>query len=1012
MLGKRIWKITEFSIASLSLILLAGCDRDRFSLACPPVEISSSPPLTQIPPNPQREYLYLNGIWQFVPAVSQNEHHPPPEGWGKIQVPGDWQAENMESVPGILERGTGQVWDNFKGKMLSKAWYRKTIKIPEHWRDRAIVLSLDRLSTDAEIYLNHSPCGAIASPYGAVEITSRVEAGEEISLDLLVVAARDENEKTAIMTPNEIFTTESELESRGLIGEVRLLSYPKGAYISDIFVQPSTRDRTLKLDLELTDIPRTTEAKITAKLFNEAGKLEKEFTDTARLTAKVKQNLELIWNWENPRLWDLEQPNLYTLRLEIEGEGIRDRYDQSFGFREFWIEGKKFYLNGKEIRWRPTLHDDAWQGWGVGNPQVLDRILEGYLKTGYNIAMPWPWNHFERGKWHFRSLLAERADLKGFPLILPALDAVRDGYPQRWKQGGKQEWKAKMLRELRRDRNHPSILFWANSPNYFGHSDDQNPRRIGIQEFSGGLTQVENERIEKIRPLARDILETIKQYDPTRPVMMHQGGFFGDIYALNSYLNLIPLQEREEWLSHWQEFGEMPYMVVEFGTPLHPTMMRGRNGFVRSIFSEPLLTEFSAIYWGNEAYQLETSAYRQKIADYFLGEQKYKNFHGQPELFFSPAFQQLQQLFITNTWRSWRTMGITGGMIPWENAQGWDILPEGRERVNLETLKEGHRGVYLPRIEKRFFNYLQSPSYRLYPAGNALLTNNSETLAWIAGHPHFTSKDHNFSSGENLAKQLVLINDSRDNQSFSITWTIRVGKRSIASGEKTGTLQPAQNLFCPINSDLPEVVTKTDGQIQLKAKIGDRVHSDRFNFRVFPPPVHRDRPVTLFDPIGKTTQMLKRLGFSIRDRNIHNDSLFIIGREALSSKAKIPIDLESFVREGGRVLILTQHPQWFADRANFRVAKHLSRRVFPLQSHHPILQGLDELDLRDWRGESTLVEAYPNTLKTGQEWTEKGTPKYGWHWSNRGTVSSAMLEKPHLSSWRPILEGEFALAYS
>jgi beta-galactosidase len=36
----------------------------------------------------------------------------------------------------------------------------------------------------------------------------------------------------------------------------------------------------------------------------------------------------------------------------------------------------------------------------------------------------------------------------------------------------------------------------------------------------------------------------------------------------------------------------------------------------------------------------------------------------------------------------------------------------------------------------------------------------------------------------------------------------------------------------------------------------------------------------------------------------------------------------------------------------------------------------------------------------------------GWHWGNRGVLSSATLEKPHLSGWRPILEGEFDLAYS
>jgi beta-galactosidase len=41
-----------------------------------------------------------------------------------------------------------------------------------------------------------------------------------------------------------------------------------------------------------------------------------------------------------------------------------------------------------------------------------------------------------------------------------------------------------------------------------------------------------------------------------------------------------------------------------------------------------------------------------------------------------------------------------------------------------------------------------------------------------------------------------------------------------------------------------------------------------------------------------------------------------------------------------------------------------------------------------------------------------GSPWYGWHWGNEGAISSASIEKPHLSSWRPILESEFDLAYT
>ena len=85
--------------------------------------------------------------------------------------------------------------------------------------------------------------------------------------------------------------------------------------------------------------------------------------------------------------------------------------------------------------------------------------------------------------------------------------------------------------------------------------------------------------------------------------------------------------------------------------------------------------------------------------------------------------------------------------------------------------------------------------------------------------------------------------------------------------------------------------------------------------------------------------------------------------------------------------------------------------LFPVSPVHPVCQGLDRADLTDWSGESTLVEAKPRYPIPNQVpgWR---SPDHGWHWGNRGVVTSAAIEKPHRSGWRPILECEFDLAYS
>ncbi len=75
-------------------------------------------------------------------------------------------------------------------------------------------------------------------------------------------------------------------------------------------------------------------------------------------------------------------------------------------------------------------------------------------------------------------------------------------------------------------------------------------------------------------------------------------------------------------------------------------------------------------------------------------------------------------------------------------------------------------------------------------------------------------------------------------------------------------------------------------------------------------------------------------------------------------------------------------------------------------------KGIDADDLKNWTGESTLIEAYPKYEGNYLRGNEGEQPYAGWHWGNRGGVSSAPIEKPHRSGWTPLLECEFDLAYT
>ncbi len=998
-------KRTAIAIAGL-LVLLLG----EFALAQPlpegrklhwgdePVEATSS----------RRGRICINGLWRFAPAVAGSANAPSgADAWGWIPVPGSWWTGH--SMPSVLVRGKADNWKDYNGRQLARAWYQREVTIPAGWAGRRVLLELTRVSTDAEVYVGDKKMGRINWPAGSADITEAVTPGKAATIRLLVVAAATEKEVTVYMGTgaDQVHKAPADFQAKGIIGEAFLVSRPGGTHISDVFVQPSVRKKTLTLDVELADVPRAGKVTFVARMLNEKGTEEKRFTETVDVDAADVQKVRLSWAWENPRLWDLQQPHLYTLQLKATGAGLDDDYPQRFGFREFWIEGKSFMLNGTEIRLRPTIAHDERPA--LGSIAMIDGAIDGFLASGFNFQELWPWDEDQRGSLHFRWLWADRADRKGWLLAGNALSMNRYMYRGRelaFEDPARlAEYEKRMAWFLKRYRNHPSIVIWSTSGNFFGHNQDQNPRFIGRRGWVK-----DDAWIAKARAGMRGIA-AIKKHDPTRPVFTHQGAYVGDVHTVNMYLNLLPLQEREQWLSEWAASGQMPFMPVEFGCPLNVTLTRGRNGGANAGASEPLMTEFCAAYLGRRAYELERPEYRDKLADQqakkVAGTLK-RGWHVINIINAEPAYQQLLGLFNRHTWRSWRTWGITGGMLPWDYGAGWERGTWwSPDKTDMPAFQPGQRGTYHRQVPTALLKYMQPAAMPARPSGKALVANNGPTLAWIAGPAgEFTRKDHSFRAGQTVDKQIVLLNDTRGGVGYQVLWEASLGGEKIAGKMLRGQMEPAQTLKLPISFAVPDELraAKVDGQIKIWARVGGVAHVDTFEFRAFTDPQFRGPAVSVFDPYGLTSAMLKKLGYRVVDWDGKPTELLVVGRRALSKGHRPPGDIEAFVRAGGRCVLMSQDLEWLEERG-FRLSRYLTRRVFPVGRGGAVMAGLDEADLRDWTGNSTLVHPFPK-----QDWDD-GHP-YGWRWGSAGTVSSGAVEKPHRTGWTPLLQCEFDLAYS
>jgi beta-galactosidase len=142
----------------------------------------------------------------------------------------------------------------------------------------------------------------------------------------------------------------------------------------------------------------------------------------------------------------------------------------------------------------------------------------------------------------------------------------------------------------------------------------------------------------------------------------------------------------------------------------------------------------------------------------------------------------------------------------------------------------------------------------------------------------------------------------------------------------------------------------------------------------------------------------------------------IVGKAALAPEGAGP-DITR-VRDGLKVIVFEQTGDVLEKRFGFRVAEYGMRWVFRRVPDHPLLAGLGDEHLRDWRGSATLL---PPRLNYERGRLFNGSPTVNWcgipvtrlwRCGNRGNVASALIEKPACGDFLAVLDCGYSLQYS
>ncbi|MCK4283123.1 MAG: hypothetical protein KAX44_02310, partial [Candidatus Brocadiae bacterium] len=688
---------------------------------------------------------------------------------GYFKVPGTWPLRAGRRETGPSQRIFAPAGWSETLADVDVAWYAREIAVPQQWHGRRIAVQAAWVNSYARVFVDGVRAGDIVFPGGEADVTALCKPGQRHQLAIQLFGRPLTADKSDFVTP-EPGARRRGIGRRGLCGDVFLSSTPQGARITDARVDTSVRRWRLTITAAPKGLEKGKSYLLRARVTDRGEEVLRAESDPFTSDRLRNGRYAFSTEWRTPNLWDLDTPqNQYDAAVElVEGGEVVDAYHPvRFGFREFWIEGRDFYLNGSRVHLMATPLNSAQNDTATASYQGARETFRRLKWMGYNAAYTHNYSCRPGSHIAFEGIL-RAADDEGV-LLSFSLPHMRD---YDW-QGEEPEKRSGYERHLewyvRCAQNHPSVVMYSQNHNWLAYQDDENPERMPlIMDSLLGDAQVE--QIHQV--YERESI--LRKFDRARPQYNHSGPS-REMYTVNCYLNWVPMQERSEWFQRWSQYGARPLYLVEYGEPLYFSFSsnrgrRSQQGPPRQYF----YTEWGAQLRGPAAFDLTEF----EKANLRLEALRFRNQRSAGGPLYAaagnrrddiPNLRGVQAEFIKGTWPYFRTLGVSGFNI-WHEGNLCRFR-EGAEADRVELLADwenlqrpGYSPDFYsprPRDSKPYSIGTKMEDWVPNVRGAAFRRYSQPLLVYIAGGPErFTGRAHNYLAGETLEKQIIVINDS------------------------------------------------------------------------------------------------------------------------------------------------------------------------------------------------------------------------------------------------------------
>ena len=422
----------------------------------------------QQPDESKAEYINLNGTWKFKyvagttygPGSSEFQAKDYNDNsWRTIRVPLSWEMANYgkpvytnvgypfsnnppDANTGLTSYG---VTDH-----NATGFYRRTITIPESWNDKRVFIHFDGVYSAAVVWVNGKYVGYSqgSNTDAEFDLTGFVTTGDN-QLSVRVYRWCD----------GSYLEGQDMWHLSGIHRDVYLVATPK-VFVSDHYITSSlnTAATSGTMNVQLTvdnrDKSQTTKT-YEVTLLDRDGKQVATATQTYNGSSTKTQNVDL-GNLSGLHPWSAEDPYLYTVLVSQKNAGGAEEmaFATKYGFKTVTISGTQLLVNGKRAYIKGVNTQDTHPLYGRAiDMETMLKDIKMMKQANVNTIRT---SHYPR-----QPKMYAMMDAYGLYCVNEANVECHGNQGLASNSSWQTAITDREVRMVKRDRNHPSVLFWS-----------------------------------------------------------------------------------------------------------------------------------------------------------------------------------------------------------------------------------------------------------------------------------------------------------------------------------------------------------------------------------------------------------------------------------------------------------------------------------------------------------------------------------------------------------------------